>query len=48
LIIFIDAKVVETGPQEILIAKEDSIYNKMWLDYLREGTVDDVAAAVVA
>jgi len=43
-----DGKVEETGSHEELIAKEDSIYNRMWLDYLREGTVDHVAAAVVA
>ena len=38
-------RVVEQGTHADLMKRPDSEYKRMWKNYLREGTVDDVAAA---
>jgi len=38
-------RVVEQGTHAELMKRPDSEYKRMWKNYLREGTVDDVAAA---
>ena len=43
-----DGCVHETGTHHELLNNEDSVFSEMWYNYLRESTVDDVAAAVVA